>query len=76
LTDEVLNVREIEYFVASWKLIPSSGGVFEVTVNGELVWSKKALRRHAEPGEVRKAIESKLEAVRPPDIVFVPEDDD
>ncbi len=71
-----MSVREIEYFVASWKLIPGSGGVFEVTVNGELVWSKKALGRHAEPGEVRRAIEAKLEAVRPPGIVFVPEDDD
>jgi selT/selW/selH-like putative selenoprotein len=34
------------------RLIPSSGGVFEVKVDGELVFSKKALRRHAEPGEV------------------------
>ena len=30
----------------------SSGGVFEVTVDGKLVFSKKALGRHAEPGEV------------------------
>lgn len=34
------------------KLIPSGGGVFEVTVDGEPVFSKKALGRHAEPGEV------------------------
>lgn len=34
------------------RLIQSAGGVFEVTVNGTLVFSKKALRRHAEPGEV------------------------
>ena len=33
-------------------LIPSSGGVFEVKVDGELIFSKKALRRHANPGEV------------------------
>jgi selenoprotein W-related protein len=33
-------------------LVPSSGGVFEVTVDGTLVFSKKALRRHAQPGEV------------------------
>jgi len=26
--------------------------VFEVTVDGELVFSKKALGRHAEPGEI------------------------
>lgn len=29
-------------------LIPSSGGVFEVTVDDELVYSKKATKRHAE----------------------------
>lgn len=34
------------------KMVPSSGGVFEVTVDGKLVFSKKTLRRHAEPGEV------------------------
>jgi selenoprotein W-related protein len=38
------------------RLIPSSGGVFEVTVNGNLVFSKKALRRHAEPGEIMELI--------------------
>ena len=33
-------------------LAKSSGGVFEVTVDGKLLFSKKALGRHAEPGEV------------------------
>ena len=30
----------------------SSGGVFEVTVDGRLIFSKKSLGRHAQPGEV------------------------
>jgi selenoprotein W-related protein len=34
------------------RLIPSSGGTFDVKVDGDLVFSKKASRRHAEPGEV------------------------
>jgi selenoprotein W-related protein len=38
------------------QLIPSSGGVFEVSVDGKLVFSKKASRRHAEPGEVLRLI--------------------
>lgn len=40
-------------------MIPSSGGVFEVSVDGALVFSKKALRRHAEPGEVVKLIRAR-----------------
>jgi selT/selW/selH-like putative selenoprotein len=34
------------------QLIDSSGGVFEVIMDGQLIYSKKALKRHAEPGEV------------------------
>ena len=41
---------------AEIRLIPSSGGLFEVTVDGRLLFSKKALRRHAEPGEVVRTI--------------------
>jgi selenoprotein W-related protein len=41
---------------AEVRLVPSSGGVFEVTVDGNLVFSKKALRRHAEPGEIMELI--------------------
>ena len=37
---------------AEVKLIDSSGGLFEVTMDGQLIFSKKALKRHAEPGEV------------------------
>ena len=37
-------------------IVPSGGGVFEVTVDGTTVFSKKALGRHAEPGEILSAI--------------------
>jgi selenoprotein W-related protein len=40
------------------ELIPSSGGVFEVTADGRLVFSKKALGRFPEPGEVGHQIGS------------------
>jgi selenoprotein W-related protein len=66
LTDEILNEREIEVFIRSWRLIPGKGGVFEVTFNGELIFSKKALGRHAEPGEIRSLIVKKLDEIRPP----------
>jgi len=37
-------------------LIPSSGGVFEVTVDDDLVYSKKATNRHAEVDEVLESV--------------------
>lgn len=38
-------------------LIPSAGGVFEVERNGQLIFSKKQLRRFPEPGEVAKLLQ-------------------
>jgi selenoprotein W-related protein len=58
LTEELS--KEFEGQVASWTLIPSSGGVFEVRVNGELVFSKKQLGRHAEVEEIRQALAARL----------------
>lgn len=37
-------------------MIPSSGGVFEVTVDGRLVYSKKKTGRHADPDDVVRRI--------------------
>ena len=48
--DELL--KHYEHLIEEIKLIPSDGGKFEVTVNGQLLYSKLALHRHAEPGEV------------------------
>ncbi len=52
--DELL--KEYEHLIESVVLIPSDGGRFEVEVNGELVFSKLQLNRHAEAGEVVKII--------------------
>jgi selenoprotein W-related protein len=38
------------------RLIQSSGGVFEVEVDARRIYSKKATKRHAEPGEVVRLI--------------------
>ncbi|GAB4309217.1 MAG: hypothetical protein Kow00117_02560 [Phototrophicales bacterium] len=61
MTDEVLSEREIEVYVRSWNLVPASGGKFEVTLNGELIFSKKQLNRHAEEGEIKAIIKQKLD---------------
>ena len=70
LTEQILGEREIEYFISEWKLVPATGGKFEVTVNGEVVFSKKQLGRHAEEGEVRAAIMKVLDTIRPKDFAL------
>jgi len=53
--------REFEPEIESLELLPSDGGKFEVSVNGELVFSKKQLGRHAEPGEVTGLVKKIIE---------------
>ncbi len=38
--------------IESVALVPSDGGRFEVSVNGDLVFSKLQSKRHAEAGEI------------------------
>ena len=50
LADELL--KHYEHLIESLALVPSDGGKFEVTANGQLLYSKLKTHRHAEPGEV------------------------
>ncbi len=45
-------LKYYEHVIETVTLVPSDGGKFEVTVNGELLYSKLNTHRHAEPGEV------------------------
>ena len=42
---------------------PSSGGVFEVTLNGSLIFSKKQLGRFPHDGEIVTFIEDVLKVI-------------
>lgn len=55
--------------VKSFEFVPAGWGTFEVTLNGELIFSKWALGRHARSGELMQLIS---ERVGPPleDYVF------
>lgn len=58
MVGEILNQYKNEVEVA--RLVPSSGGVFDVRVDGTTVFSKKAEHdRFPEPGEALKRIESR-----------------
>jgi len=50
LTEELL--KQYEHAIEAMTLVPSDGGRFEVTVNGQLLFSKLETHRHAEAGEV------------------------
>ena len=50
LTAELM--KEFEFKIDSFSLVPSDGGTFEVSVDGDLVYSKLQTNRHAESGEV------------------------
>jgi selenoprotein W-related protein len=54
-------LKALEIRLESLELLPSSGGRFEVTVNDRLVFSKAALGRHPEPGEVLGLVEQALQ---------------
>jgi selenoprotein W-related protein len=52
LTEELL--ADFAPVIKSLTLIPSGGGRFEVKVDDQLIYSKKATGRHAEPGEIHR----------------------
>jgi len=43
------------------ELVPSGGGKFEVTLDGDPVFQKSKLKRHAEPGEVLRLLHERAE---------------
>jgi len=59
LAEELLG--KYEHVIQSVALMPSDGGRFEVEVNGQLVFSKLELRRHAEAGEIINLISKMVE---------------
>jgi selenoprotein W-related protein len=58
MVDQLLD--EFELSVTGITLVPSAGGVYEVTVDGDLVYSKKATGRHAEYEEVAAEIRGRV----------------
>jgi selenoprotein W-related protein len=54
-------LKDYEHVIESVTLIPSDGGRFEVSVNGELIFSKLQTKRHAEAGEIVNLIHKMVE---------------
>ena len=58
LTDELLTGWAL--IIEKIDLVPSSNGRFEVTLDGELLFSKAETGRHAEPGEVVGLVRARI----------------
>ncbi len=52
-------LKDFEFSIKSLTIIPSDGGRFEVTVDGELVYSKLQTGRHAEYAEIKEAVQAR-----------------
>lgn len=60
---DILTDTDLISQIESFALIPSDQGRFEFNVNGELIFSKKNLGRHAEEGEVMGLLKKHLAEV-------------
>ena len=56
MAEHLLHTRPLD-FPGGITLIPSSGGVFEITYNGDLIFSKKAEGRFPERSEIDEAMD-------------------
>ena len=45
-------LRDYQHVIAELTLLTGSKGIFDVIVDGEVLYSKKTTGRHGEPGEV------------------------
>ena len=46
--------------IADITMLPSSRGRFEVSLDGDLIFSKAALGRHAQPGEIAGLVRDRI----------------
>ena len=60
MTEELL--EQYPNAIETLTLIPSGNGRFEVVIGDDLIYSKKATGRHAEPGEIAGLFESRIVA--------------
>jgi selenoprotein W-related protein len=54
-------LEHFEHLIESLTLIPSDEGRFEVSLNGQLIYSKLQTKRHAEAGEIVNLISKIVE---------------
>lgn len=63
MAQELLTTFEVE--LGEVALIPGTGGVFEVRVKGELIWSRKAEGRFPESKELKQRVRDRIAPDKP-----------
>jgi len=58
VAQELLNTFQTE--IGEVALIPSSGGIFEVRANGNMIWSLKGEGRFPEPKELKQRVRDEV----------------
>jgi len=53
-------LHHYQHVIGELTVVPGGSGVFDVEVDGELLYSKHATGRHAEPGEVLELFRGRL----------------
>jgi selenoprotein W-related protein len=54
-------LKDFEFEINKFSLVPSDGGKFEFSINGELIFSKLHSGRHANPGEINELMRKYIE---------------
>lgn len=54
-------LKDFEMQISKFTLVPSDGGRFEFSINGNLIFSKRELGRHVEPGEINQLMAKYIE---------------
>jgi selenoprotein W-related protein len=54
-------LKDFEMQIGNITLVPSDGGRFEVSINGELIYSKLKTGRHVVPGEANELFRKYIE---------------
>lgn len=55
-------LNSYQHVISELRLVTGGNGVFDVVVDGELVYSKDRTGRHAEPGEVLSLFAERVDA--------------
>ena len=53
-------LRDYQHVIESLEVVAGSGGVFTVEVDGDVLFSKAAAGRHAQPGEVLRLFRERV----------------